>query len=95
MMRAVLLVTCVALNACAANSYCLAKQNYQNAETARELRPVDGLTIPGSPSALRLPKPPANPQPFGQKDENGDGVCLDKPPRMKPVATAPDAGASS
>lgn len=90
MMRVAVLLLCCGLGACGANSYCLVPQEYQNARTVPELRPVEGLVIPESPSALRLPKAPADPQPFGKKSESGIGICLDKPPRLKlPAKEAP------
>ena len=78
----VLLVCAVAAAGCSANNYCLAEQEYSKAEIVPELQPVDGLAIPASPSALRLPDRPATSVPFGVKAEDGSGVCLDKPPRM-------------
>lgn len=68
--------------ACSSNSYCLVKQDYQKAEVVPELKPVEGLAMPASPSALRLPDRPTNAVPFGVKNADGDGVCLDKPPQM-------------
>lgn len=92
MMRFVLLTVTLGLGACGANSYCLVPQSYERAETVPELKPVDGLEIPSSPSALRLPPQPADPVPFGRKAEDGSGVCLDKPPRLAaPVAAAAPA----
>jgi hypothetical protein len=77
------------LGACGTNSYCLNEQDYQKARVVPELRSADGLTMPNSPSALRLPSPPANGEPFGTEDEQGAGVCLDKPPAMAaPAAPA-------
>ena len=49
---------------------------------------VEGLAVPASPSALRLPERPASEVAFGNKDAKGDGVCLDQPPKMP----APERG---
>ena len=77
------------LSACGTNSYCLNEQDYQKARVVPELRSADGLTMPNSPSALRLPSAPGAGQPFGVEDEEGAGVCLDKPPAMaQPTAPA-------
>lgn len=94
MMRAAVLLACAALSACGTNSYCLSQQEYQKAEVAPDLRQVSGLELPDSPSALRLPPPPATSVPFGTKGEDGTGVCLDKPPRLampsKPAGPMPE-----
>lgn len=89
MIRSVLLLACCAMSACGANSYCLVQQDYQKAKIVPELRAADGLEIPESPSALRLPAKPANAEPFGVRAADGQGVCLDKPPRL------PDAPAEA
>lgn len=79
------------LAACSTNSYCLVEQDYQKARVVPELRSAEGLTIPNSPSALRLPPEPTNPEAFGTADAEGAGVCLDKPPAMaQPAAPAPE-----
>lgn len=77
------------LAACSTNSYCLGEQDYQKAQVVPELRSAEGLTMPNSPSALRLPAAPAAVEPFGRRDGEGGGVCLDKPPEMaQPAAPA-------
>ncbi|MGQ0698746.1 MAG: hypothetical protein ACT4PZ_10950 [Panacagrimonas sp.] len=95
MMRVVLLLVCCGLAACGANSYCLVPQEYQNARIVPELRAAEGLEVPESPSALRLPKPPTNPEPFGRKAEDGTGLCLDRPPPLKLPAKSAEVGAAS
>lgn len=72
------------LSGCGAGKYCLQDQEYQSAETVAPLKTVDGLQLPKSPAALVLPPPPANPVPFGVRDEHGGAVCLDQPPRLAP-----------
>lgn len=97
MIRFVVLAVSLGLGACGANSYCLVQQDYEKAEMVPELKGVDGLVMPNSPSALRLPPPPTDPVPFGREAEDGSGVCLDKPPRLaipadsSPAPIAPPA----
>lgn len=79
-----------ALSACGVNSYCLKPQDYQKAQVVPELQPVEGLEIPMSPSALRLPDAPADPAPFGQRAKDGSGVCLDRPPDLALPDLAPE-----
>lgn len=95
MLRVVCLAACVALSACGMNSYCLVEQDYQKAQVVPELQPVDGLEIPVSPSALRLPDAPADPAPFGQRAKDGSGMCLDRPPELTLPGLAPEAKVAS
>ena len=95
MLRVVCLLACAALSACSVNSYCLTQQDYQKAEVVPELRSVEGLEIPASPSALRLPDAPANPAPFGQRAEDGSGMCLDKPPALALPTLPPETKPAS
>lgn len=83
------------LSACGANRYCLVEQEYQRAEVASELQPAEGLSLPESPSALRLPPAPAKPVPFGVANAKGVGNCLDKPPRLAAKPVAPPAAAKT
>lgn len=85
-MRVVLLVACCTLSACGVNRYCVTQQSYQVAGVVPELKPVGELDLPQSPSALRLPPPPANRVPFGEIGENGRVSCLDQPPSMPETA---------
>jgi hypothetical protein len=82
------------LTGCTANRYCLADQPYSHEQSIPPIQSADGLKLPESSAALRIPPPPADPQPFGKKvrNEKGDEVveCLDQPPRMpKPVEEKP------
>lgn len=95
MLRVVCLVACSSLSACGVNSYCLVEQDYQKAQVVPELQPVDGLEIPVSPSALRLPDAPANPAPFGRAAEDGSGMCLDRPPELTLPGLTPEAKTAS
>lgn len=89
MVRVVVLAACCSLSACGVNKYCVTQQDYQIAGVVPELRPAAGLQLPDSPSALRLPPPPANRVPFGERAEDGTISCLDQPPPMPPVEPPP------
>jgi len=78
----------ITLGGCASNRYCLADQKYEHAENRPTLTVIDGLKLPDSATALRIPSPPPATVPFGVRNEKGDGVCLDKPPAMPAPATA-------
>jgi hypothetical protein len=86
--RILLLVPAFALGACAANTYCEGQQTYQKAKTVPPLQGVEGLKLPQSASALKIPPPPANTVPYGERVKDADGddmvACLDKPPAMPP-----------
>lgn len=75
---------------CASNRYCLAEQDYQQAENLQPIQPAPGLSLPESAAALRIPPPPAKVVPFGTRDAEGNGVCLDRPPPL-PAASTPGA----
>lgn len=68
---------------CGSNKYCLVDQPYQNAAAVPEIQATEGLQVPQSPSALRLPEAPENRVPFGIESADGDGQCLDQPPALK------------
>lgn len=95
MLRVVCLAVCAVMSACGANSYCLVQQDYQKAQVVPELQSVEGLEMPASPSALRLPDAPANAAPFGVRAEDGTGMCLDKPPQLALPALAPESKPAS
>lgn len=80
--RILLLAACVGASSCGINSYCLSEQAYQRAHSVPEMKPVAGLSLPTTGSALRLPEAPSQPVPFGREAEDGSGVCLDKPPSI-------------
>ena len=85
-MRLVLLAPALALAGCAIGTYCEGDQKYHKAESLPPLAGAEGVTLPESASALKIPPPPANPVAFGEryKDADGDDAvrCLDKPPEM-------------
>jgi hypothetical protein len=96
-LRIALLIPMLGLAGCAAGSYCDGQQDYQRARSVPALKPAEGLKVPESGSALRIPPAPANPVPYGevQKDAEGDEVvrCLDKPPELPPLAAEPEPAA--
>jgi len=87
------------LAGCAASSYCTGEQKYQKAGSVPSLQGVEGLQLPDSATALKIPPPPAKAVAYGEvyTDEDGDEAvrCLDKPPAMPPVTppAAPPAPA--
>ena len=77
----------VLLAGCSLNQRCEGVQRYQEAETLPTPSAIDGLTIPDSPAAMRIPAAPAEPVPYGRKltDPNTKETytsCLDTPPRI-------------
>jgi hypothetical protein len=96
--RLAILIPALALGGCVAGSYCEGTQDYQRAKSVPPLQPAEGMTVPESEGALRIPPPPANAVPYGEvaRDEDGDEIvrCLDKPPEVPPEpAAAPAAPA--
>lgn len=91
--RIVFLLPLLTLGGCAVSSYCEGEQDYQEAASLPSLQTADGLQVPDSSTALRVPPPPANAVPYGEtvKDEDGDDTvrCLDRPPELPPGAVAP------
>ncbi|HUS25486.1 MAG TPA: hypothetical protein VM369_11105 [Candidatus Binatia bacterium] len=75
---------------CAANGYCTGEFAYQKAGSVPPLKNAQGLKLPESSSALKIPPPPAQTTPYAQtvKDADGDDAvaCLDQPPPMPPPA---------
>lgn len=78
------------LSACSSTRHCERATAYQEAETVAPLQPVDGIQPPSSPSALRIPPPPAEIVPFALREEDPDKPgrtrvrCLDLPPAIAP-----------
>jgi hypothetical protein len=81
------------LTGCSSAGRCMRAQSYQSAVTLPTPGSIPGLTVPDSATALRIPPPPANAEPYGRVEKTSDGgtryVCLDEPPRMS--ATPGDA----
>ncbi|MGH8481539.1 MAG: hypothetical protein ACRES8_03670 [Nevskiaceae bacterium] len=92
-LRFAILIALLGLSGCAASTYCEGQQDYQRARSVPVLQPADGLRLPESEHALRIPPPPANAVPYGEvvRDEEGDEVvrCLDKPPVLAPLPPEP------
>ncbi len=92
-MRFLVLLSVLGLGGCAASSYCTDEQNYQKARSVAPVKSAEGMQLPESPSALRIPPPPANPVAFGEvyKDAEDDERvrCLDTPPEMPLPPLAP------
>ncbi len=90
----VLVVASLALSACASNRHCAGVQPYQESTTLVLPTNIEGLTVPESASALRIPPQPEKSVGFGvevadPKDpEETTLECLDFPPRM-PVDETP------
>jgi hypothetical protein len=84
--------------ACTNKSYCLANQPYDHVASIPPITGGEGLKIPSSPTALRVPVAPPDSQdePFGnriQDPKHKDRThveCLDEPPPLPA-----NAGASS
>lgn len=69
------------------NQRCESVQRYQEAETLETPSAVEGLTIPDSPTAMRIPAAPAESVPYGRKltdpkTKETYTSCLDSPPRL-------------
>lgn len=81
---------------CSPTRRCEKPQPYQSAETAPVPEAVDGITVPESPSALRIPPPAKNPVAYGTQRKDAKDPdklvyeCLDTPPRLR-LQTAPAA----
>ncbi|MGB0955506.1 MAG: hypothetical protein ACPGZP_05835 [Panacagrimonas sp.] len=76
-------------SACSSNRYCLSAQEYQGAADLPALQSAEGLKLPESPAALRIPPESPNAAPFGVRDEQGNGICLDQPPVLRLPADRP------
>jgi len=85
--RALILITLAALaSGCAGRNRCMSTDAaYQQAETLPPLQPAEGLKLPESPAALRIPPAPA------VTASLPEGQCLETPPALKEPAAAPAA----
>jgi hypothetical protein len=76
--------------------HCVGEFEYQRAETLPAPASVEGLTMPESVAALRIPPPPAEPVPFAREYPDPDNPaktrvdCLDVPPRINLAPEPPD-----
>lgn len=93
MIRAGLLLCAVLLAGCAGNRYCMDEQPYQRAESIPPIEPTDGLRLPESAAALKVPPPPENAVAFGTLVSDASGrerrECLDQPPPMPEPKSPP------
>lgn len=91
--RLSIIAALLAVTGCSTTSYCEGEFAYQTAPTMPPLQPADGVVVTESPSALRIPPPPATAvayaEPFKDEDGDDDYRCLDRPPAMP--ALAPEA----
>lgn len=86
---------------CASKSYCMKPQKYDHVASIPPITGGEGLKIPNSPTALRVPPAPAPAQdaPYGSKvidpkhPSRTEYACLDEPPPMPAGAdVAPGVG---
>lgn len=87
-------LSALTLTACSQTRYCSGEQNYQKARPLPPLQATEGLTIPESQGALRVPEGRGTSGGFAETYVNADGEteqrCLDMPPRLvgaDPIAT--------
>jgi hypothetical protein len=96
----VLLLGLALLAGCGSKAYCMRDQKYDHVASIPPITGGDGLNIPNSPTALRVPPAPPNAPdaPFGSKvvDPQHPGrtqyACLDEPPPLPAGADASAAG---
>lgn len=94
--RLLLVPACaVLLSSCAGmNRHCVGEFEYQQAVTLPPPAETEGLAVPQSPGALRIPPAPGNPVPYAREfpDPKKPGKtrteCLDVPPRLPPEPAA-------
>lgn len=84
-----LVLTLAAVAGCSTTSYCTGELPYQSAETLPPLRGAEGLEIPQSQAALRVPDGPYAGPGYAQTYVNEKGKkrvrCLDVPPALPPA----------
>jgi hypothetical protein len=88
------------LSGCAAGGHCAGTFPYQQAELAPQLQSVDGIQVPESSAALRVPPQPELVVPYAMvtEDPRRPGrsrvSCLDVPPRLPQEQMVPAEEAS-
>ena len=86
------------LSACAGNSVCNADADYRKAGAIPPIQAAEGLKLPQSPSALKVPDiTPAATQAAASQPlpKKGKGTaCLDYPPEIAPAEAASSAAKS-
>ena len=96
----VLLLGVALLAGCDSKAYCMHEQKYDHVASIPPVTGGEGLNIPNSPTALRVPPAPAGAPdaPFGSKvvDPQHPGrtqySCLDEPPPLPAGADATGTG---
>jgi hypothetical protein len=99
-LRLPLLFGALLLAGCNSKSYCMREQRYDHVPSIPPITGGEGLNIPNSPTALRVPPaaPNAPNEPFGSTvvDPKHPGrtqyACLDEPPPLPPNADATATG---
>lgn len=78
---------------CASKRCGSTSKDYEQAQTLPPLKSVDGLKVPESASAMKIPAPTAAPAAPADED-----ACIEVPPRLKdapePTESAPAAPAA-
>lgn len=85
------------LSACASTQTCEAKADYRKAAAIPPIQAADGLKLPESPSALKVPNltPAAIAAAQQPGPKKGKGTaCLDYPPEIAPTDAATGAAKS-
>jgi hypothetical protein len=95
-LRLALSLAALFCSACTTRGYCLANQPYDHVASIPPITGGDGLNIPNSPTALKVPGAPPDSQdePFGDRVQDPKHkdrthvACLDEPPPLPTNAGA-------
>lgn len=91
-MKLILIIAAALLTgACAGNRVCNASADYRNAAAIPPIQPAEGLKLPTSPAALKVPEltPGAQEAAKLPLPRKGNGTaCLDYPPEIAPIEPA-------
>ena len=90
---ALLALPALLLTACATDRRCGPDADYRKAGAVPPITAAEGLKVPESPSALKVPAltPAAIEAAQQPRGDDKRAACLDYPPEITPVAAAPDA----
>jgi hypothetical protein len=99
-LRLPLLLGALLLAGCGSKAYCMREQRYDHVPSIPPITGGEGLNIPNSPTALRVPPPApgAQDEPYGSTvvDPRHPGrtqyACLDDPPPLPANAGAAATG---